>query len=491
MIRNVLRDKPPLSRDSCCVRFFGLEKCSFLSIISTILLPSIIAAATIILSEHQSNLAQKNREKDIDLARQQREQDFDLANRTRVQTHELEENRRRQDRELANEMRVQDLLIANNIRQDGIVSTFIRETSELLIRQNFSLDFYNRMMVLRPKILTVFRQLDDPKRKYFVIQFLHESRLIVTGKNPLDMTGVDLTGVDFSSPFRRDDRRSRMWHISLVGAIIVNASFVSRDIRHCNFTETFADGANFTASILFDVLFYQASLRSATFFNAGFSTSEFMGADLTGADLRGLYTGIPDFDRDPFPFIGAILPDGRKLKGQNLIVAGNAEKVTTGFDCFNFERKPSLGDILPFWIRENDKVITMPYGMDEVRKGCYFTAKPSQNFSRIYQLIDMKRYSKIIQYGEAYFKFQAYIRSPRNTRSCAFFEYMDEKHVRLGNLSLSNENKNGSTQTDVIHIHQSTRYMEVQLIFEPNHNNSLTQITMMDDIEFRLVSLRG
>lgn len=69
------------------------RSCSYLSniifnniiqIISTLLLPIIIAMSTSILSEQQSILAQKNREKNIELARQQREQKFDLANRTRL-----------------------------------------------------------------------------------------------------------------------------------------------------------------------------------------------------------------------------------------------------------------------------------------------------------------------------------------------------------------------------------------------------------------------
>jgi hypothetical protein len=241
-----------------------------------------------------------------------------------------------------------------------------------------------------------------------------------------------------------------------------------------------------------------------------------MGANLKDAIFKIHY--LNDYDEmkavnsglNSFHFFAAILPNGQRLRGSNLVVAGGAESKSTS-ECYSFSKElnqtdDSMND-KQFWNRIDDKIITMPCEKKQSCKGCYFTAKPSSKFSWINQTIDMLDYKNIIQYGLAYFKISFNMKAPYKTKSYIAVQCISQNHSQLQNHSFGKsfllskthliskfvyyEGNTGGAFMDIIRVHQSTRYacIMIRLVSEPTNSTSLTDITMIDDIEFNLHSL--
>jgi uncharacterized protein YjbI with pentapeptide repeats len=147
---------------------------------------------------------------------------------------------------------------------DSILSTYLKEMSEFLLTDNFTLEDRRWAIVVRAKTLTVFRQLDG-KRKSQAIQFLFEAQLLTYNKHPIDLKDADLNDIDMS------DRR--LDSISLSGASLHNAKFIKTTLNNSNF--------NYTKFI--NSTFEGAKLINATFYDSDGSESNFDEADVSGA----------------------------------------------------------------------------------------------------------------------------------------------------------------------------------------------------------------
>jgi len=97
----------------------------------------------------------------------------------------------------------------------------MREVSDLLLANNFSLNKVILTSIVRPKTLAALRQL-DVTRKIYLLQFLHESRLLSTlNPSSLNLEGANLSHIHIGSPGESTDMR----YITLYGASLDNASF--------------------------------------------------------------------------------------------------------------------------------------------------------------------------------------------------------------------------------------------------------------------------
>jgi hypothetical protein len=121
--------------------------CSF---ISAILIPVSFGILTIVLSLQQESIAKINRDVDLRIAVEQHQRNLELA---------------------------------TDEQRNALLVAYIREVSDLLLANNFSLNKQILSSIVRPKTLAALRQL-DAIRKGYLLRFLLESRLIY--RNDID-----------------------------------------------------------------------------------------------------------------------------------------------------------------------------------------------------------------------------------------------------------------------------------------------------------------
>ncbi|CAF0887342.1 unnamed protein product [Adineta steineri] len=340
----------------------------FLQIISAIIIPLVIAIATIVITVQQNRYNQATRENDLDIAQKQREQDLLIANQTREQDRELNTRQRQQEQNLADQQ-----------RQETLLDNYIRDTSQLILSLNFTYTYEIREYIFRPQALAVLRQL-DAKRKTNVILFLHESGLLSSGEDPISLVGANLDGLIL------DIEEDTAFHpflfdLALSYTSLVNASFNNRQLRYADFRYTQMRGVSFKGTTLLSADFYAANLRNAKFSNANLRGADFSSTDLTGCDLsdKQLYNEILTLD-------DAILPDGKTLgKAPNIIINGDAE----------------LGSIAG-WNLENRNNITAAKYKNQTNQAYgkwYFQVNGNTTQLNMWQRIDVSSYANMVRYG--------------------------------------------------------------------------------------------
>ncbi|CAF0908599.1 unnamed protein product [Adineta steineri] len=133
--------------------------------ITAALVPILVGLFTVILALQQKSIAKENREMDLYIAINQHRQNLELA---------IDEQRNAQ------------------------FVAYIREISDLLLVNSFSLNKQILMGIVRPKTLATLRQI-DVIRKGYLVRYLHESRLIsIMSSAYLSLSGADLNHIDLS-----------------------------------------------------------------------------------------------------------------------------------------------------------------------------------------------------------------------------------------------------------------------------------------------------
>ncbi|CAF4018167.1 unnamed protein product, partial [Rotaria sordida] len=168
-----------------------LKQC--LDYASSLLLSLMLGVFTIIVTLHQTNLAQRQRlehqqlvkiqrAQDLNNAKIQREQDLNTSAQQRLDDREQAKKQRALDKEMADqqlnsseEQRRHEMNIALAQYRDNLLTDYIREIGELLKMNNGSLtnDFVTKTLT-RAKTLAVIRQL-DLSRNVELIRFLYEA----------------------------------------------------------------------------------------------------------------------------------------------------------------------------------------------------------------------------------------------------------------------------------------------------------------------------
>jgi uncharacterized protein YjbI with pentapeptide repeats len=336
----------------------------------------------------EREIEEDRREADKLFAKSNREQDLHIANETRIHQIAIEEARLEQERLIEDQRRAADFQATENRQMDSILGTFLKEMSEILLKDDFTLENHRWAIVVRAKTVTVLRQLDG-KRKSYVIQFLYEAELLFHKRNPIDLNNADLNNIDMSG--------RKLENISLNGALLQNASFMGATLDNSNFnyaklvkstfekaklvnatffncdaTESNFDGANLTGALFefgrlikttwrskhaqkiifnkariddadFDdanldqTSFYWTSLRGTSFKKASLQFVDWRSADLLGADLTGAVLRPSNITlkqlRQTFSYQKAKLPDGTQAGNVNLFTAGSAEHSTESGAC--------------------------------------------------------------------------------------------------------------------------------------------------------------
>ncbi|UJR12183.1 hypothetical protein I4U23_016360 [Adineta vaga] len=328
-----------------------------------------------------------NREKDIAIEDKRREQDRIQAEATLKQEADIDEKRRQHQ-----------LVIADNIQKDLVLSTYIHDIADRLVLNNFSLNHELLISVIRPKTLITLRQL-DANRKAFLLSFFYDSHLLLRNhveltenvNEPISLQGAFLDGLDMSVNVPSTDRRARLRFACFAGASLTNSSFVNRDLYGADFSEVYADTADFTRADIAYTRFYQVFLRQANFYFVSMSGIDFTKADLTGAkniDEESLLRATS--------LVSTILPNGTIARDKRLLKNSGGESALDS-DCDN-------GDLPSDWNIRLGKVTTARYSFNEHSNRCYFVGAGNDDISSIYQIVSLNnaRYWIDQNHGEFY-----------------------------------------------------------------------------------------
>ncbi|CAF3213521.1 unnamed protein product [Rotaria sp. Silwood2] len=252
---------------------------------------------------------QEQRREDVLIAVQRHEQDKELARLLRENDRILAEQK--QETEMVLEQQRYDQERARYL--DPLLLSHIKELGQLVKENNGSLIANPTIHALvRAKTLNIFRPI-GPDRSTQLILFLHETRLLKTEENPLDLSGVQLTGIYLSaSTIQRP-----IYKLSLSSARLNNASFVGCDLSYCDFTGADLSGANlsrcsgirahFNQVILVETDFSHTNLYWATFdsniikgnfFNATVKSTNFRQNNNDQSGFHPSYITICEIRRD-------------------------------------------------------------------------------------------------------------------------------------------------------------------------------------------------
>jgi hypothetical protein len=185
--------------------------------------------------------------------------------------------------------------LASDNQQETALQAYLSEMSGLLLEKHLreSKEGDEVRTIARVLTLTILPRL-DAKRKYHVLQFLYESKLIENGKSVIDMSGTDLSRASLS-----------------------NANLKEADLREANLSGANLSGANLNGADLRLTNLRLANLRSIKLVQADLRSADLHGADLSAGGI------ILDFPGTASPLkIGANLFEANlketDLSGTNL-----------------------------------------------------------------------------------------------------------------------------------------------------------------------------
>ncbi|CAF1276982.1 unnamed protein product [Didymodactylos carnosus] len=343
--------------------FCSMQLKDIFKILGVLLVPLTLGVATTLLSIQQTQLNQENRQKDTDIAQKQRQQDAHLANQA--------ENER-------------------------ILATYLNDISTLLLDKNTTLDKDSvASSVVRAKTLTTLLQL-DVERKRQIILFLYETKLIMRNSEqpPVNLFDADLDNLDMSLPRskRKLYKTYEVLQIQLRGASLVNSSFAWRRLDFSDFSQTDLTIADFTSTDLSYVDFSYALLSKTDFTNATVSKAIFAYANLSGSNLSDEQLSTT------LTFQGAFFLNGTTASLKDLVRNGDAEQT-----CSNTSTVSPLG-----WIVTNGSIsaILRPQNRSDPNNKCYFSSLSPHDISVMYQVVDLRDYSKWIMNKRAFYGFK-------------------------------------------------------------------------------------
>lgn len=204
-----------------------------LKICSAIIIPLLIACATILITIQQNYLNKATRDNELAVADRQYQQEKNLAEQQ---------------------------------RQEHLLDDYIRQVSQLLLSMNFTKTHAVQEYIIRPQTLAVLRQIDINRKKK-LIQFLIETSLLQSQANPLSLVDANLDGLNFDI---EDDRyyHSYLFFLSLPRTSLVSASFRNQQLRFADFRYSALINASFQSNSLFEKIrpdFVSSRHRCVTF----------------------------------------------------------------------------------------------------------------------------------------------------------------------------------------------------------------------------------
>ncbi|CAF1352691.1 unnamed protein product [Didymodactylos carnosus] len=423
--------------------FCGISLEKWLKLTSAFLVSLMIGIFTIVTTSQQNHVANLNRIKDLEIANNQRQQDQEQADELHIET---------------------------------VYARYITEMSELFMKKDHPKlskdEMLERLIFGRAKTLTTLRQIDI-RRKNFLIFFLYEANLLNVSKNPIDLTGANLTGINLG------DVGYSLKSISLKNCILINASFSMSNLEYANFYGSILDGANFSYSRLGRTNFTNCELSRTDFRHSFIYDSYFDNVNMRGALFPDSI--IPLIDNAIAPNGSFVYSTYMKVRRTNLV--DNGEPLCANVSFLSLKQRKWL------YVGTNKPIATIVSCHFDRQEQCCFGGRKENNDDQnldeyLYQQIDVFDYSRLIDSGKAKYNFSAYLGGMEYYNDYAYMdiEFMIKNvHVdsnkpvfRLGPVT-NTERRNRTTfvyreKIDV--IPKYTRQITIKMVFKKYSNNS-------------------
>jgi hypothetical protein len=208
---------------------------------------------------------------------------------TQLVNSALEDRRAQGARETEQGQRQRELEVALQRSQDDALQAFLDQISQLLTDKERPLRRArpgdNLSAVARARTLTALTRLDGG-RKSSVLQFLHESGLVLKGHTVIELLGADLSEADL--------RATNLGAANLSAANLRRAVLDAADLRGAKLRE--------------------ANISRADLRDANLSIADLSGADLRDTDLRSVNLSLGNLskvDLSKAALTHAIMPNGQ------------------------------------------------------------------------------------------------------------------------------------------------------------------------------------
>ena len=224
----------------------------WLTLLSSILLPFAIASFTIVITMQENNEQRENREHDLIIAALRRQQDQHIAEQHRNET---------------------------------LLSNYLRDILNLILKYGHQLDDHKARKTASTITLTALQRLNTEKKK-FIIRYLYRRTFIdqTESDQPFTLKGADLSNIELTNHLIINDHLTKKYDgLFLPFVYLTNASFTNLKIPCSNFAHSDLSGVNFSYSAIQYGYFKSAQLQDCDFRYADISDIDFTNANLTGA----------------------------------------------------------------------------------------------------------------------------------------------------------------------------------------------------------------
>ncbi|CAF1484852.1 unnamed protein product [Rotaria sp. Silwood1] len=255
-----------------------------MKVTSALLLPLLLAIFTVVITFEQKADADKQRFEDRELAQKQRQQDLNQSILSRENDRTIADAKRLADdlnaekqRNMSRELEESRYKQERHRYFDELLVSYLNDIGQLLKENNGSLTSNPAPAALaRAKTLQIAPHI-GPVRVAQLIHFLYDAGQLTREKNPLDVSGAYFHGVDLST--------SSLRHISLVGAYMNNSSFTGQDVSEGDFHNTHLNGADFSKANCTNTSFSEATMIDANFSQAILHLATFSHVQLIRANF--------------------------------------------------------------------------------------------------------------------------------------------------------------------------------------------------------------
>lgn len=208
-----------------------------------------------------------------------------LLNKSQKETELLiAEIRRYEDREIAEKKATLDRELAKDKQQQETLEAYFDRMTSLLLDKNLRISNEGDEIrsIARTLTLAALRRLDEA-RKSLVVQFLHESKLIIGRQAIVDMSLADLRRINLEYAKLNEINLSRanLRGANLQTASLMGANFYFADLDEANLSCAKLTNANLCAGLS------KADLTAAQLDGANLDRADLHGANLLNASLVG------------------------------------------------------------------------------------------------------------------------------------------------------------------------------------------------------------
>jgi uncharacterized protein YjbI with pentapeptide repeats len=241
--------------------------------------------------------------------------------------------------------------IAIDRQQEAALQSYLDRMAGLLLNEKLRTSKRIEVRKIAQTITLATLRVLNPKRKAVVLQFLHESELILRNKPIFQLITADLRGVDlyggvltkvnligsimphaimrdawleganlsFSNMRAANLQEAKLEDAQLINTVLAGANLKEAYLKgadlskalllHADLTKAYLSGANLSEATLTDASLLNANLSDAFLVGADFTNAQLKGANLSNANLQAATISKKQL-ASAISLKGATMPDG-------------------------------------------------------------------------------------------------------------------------------------------------------------------------------------